>query len=167
MALTTSSEIPRTERRFHWGAGALAGLIAGLVFLMAEMMLVWLVYGQSSWGPPRMIAAMVMGKEVLPPPATFDLVVVMVAMAIHFTVSILLGLVGALLFGRLGLAAAAALGVAFGLVIYYVNFYPIADALFPWFAEARNGVSIFSHALFGLVLGVAYVMCARPRPAAS
>jgi len=44
----------------------LVRIIAGLVFMALEMMLVPLLQGGSPWGPPRMIAAIGMGKEVLP-----------------------------------------------------------------------------------------------------
>lgn len=138
-------------------AAIFAGLVAGLVFLVLEMLLVATMGGGSPWGPPRMIGAILLGEAVLPPPATFDLLVVMVAMVIHFALSVLLGL----LFGflaeaaKLRLAAAAAFGIAFGLLVYVVNFYGMT-AFFPWFAMARNGISIFAHGVFGLVLGYAY-----------
>lgn len=35
-----------------WRAGAWAGLIAGLVFMMLEMAMVWMFLGQSPWGHP-------------------------------------------------------------------------------------------------------------------
>lgn len=35
-----------------WKAGAWAGVIAGLAFLMLKMVLVWMAQGQSPWGPP-------------------------------------------------------------------------------------------------------------------
>ena len=62
------------------------------------MVLVWMAQGQSPWGPPHMMAAMVLGKEVLPPPGTWaplDLKIMMTAMMIHFPVSIVYGLIGA------------------------------------------------------------------------
>lgn len=34
-------------------------------------------------------AAIVMGKEVLPPPATFDMSIMMVAMMVHFVLSVI------------------------------------------------------------------------------
>ena len=49
-----------------------AAIIAGIVFMMLEMIMVPVFMGGSPWGPPRMIAAIGMGKGVLPPPATFD-----------------------------------------------------------------------------------------------
>ena len=47
-----------------------------------EMEMVPLFVGGSPWGPPRMIAAIGMGRGVLPPPDSFALVPMMVAMAI-------------------------------------------------------------------------------------
>ncbi|MFB8830009.1 hypothetical protein ACE0DR_13370 [Azotobacter sp. CWF10] len=56
-----------THRKLDVRAGVWAGVIAGVVFLALEMLLVPLLMGGSPWGPPRMIAAIVMGRDVLPP----------------------------------------------------------------------------------------------------
>lgn len=138
-----------------------AGLIAGVVFVMAEMLMVALFLGQSAWGPPRMIAAMVLGQDVLPPPATFDIVVMMVAMMIHLILSIVLAFVFALIVRDRSVGVSTLVGTVFGLVIYFLNFYGMT-AVFPWFAEARNWVSILSHAMFGAVLGWVYAARAHP-----
>lgn len=145
-------------------AAVVAGLIAGAVFMMLEMALVGTIGGQSPWGPPRMIAAMAMGKGVLPPPGTFDLTIVSVAMAIHFMMSVLLGIVLGWIIShwRLGLVTSIIAGTVFGLVVYFVDFY-LMTAVFPWFAMARGAISIFAHAMFGLVLGWAYHAIAKPR----
>lgn len=140
-----------------WRAAVWAGIIAGLVFMVLEMLLVQLVGGGSMWGPPRMMAAIVMGRGVLPPPATFAAGVFVVAMIVHFVLS----LAYAFIFGwivsrwKMGIAGAAIGGLVFGLVIYAVNFYGFTAA-FPWFAEARNWITILAHAIFGLTLGVVY-----------
>jgi len=134
--------------------------------MMMEMILVALT-GGSPWGPPRMMAAMVMGETVLPPPASFDLMIFLVAMTVHFVLSLVLAFAFSWLVSRLhlGLGVALALGAAFGLLIYLVNFYPVAAILFPWFAMARNWVTISSHIVFGLVLAWAYFALARREPA--
>jgi ABC-type sulfate transport system permease subunit len=150
-----------------WKAGAWAGVIAGLVFLMLEMVLVWMAQGQSPFGPPHMMAAMVLGKEVLPPPDTwapFDLKIVMTAMMIHFPVSIAYGLLGAWLVHRFDWAGGLMIGAALGLAIYIVNFYMIAPVVFPWFEMGRNWIGAFSHLMFGAVLAGAYIALRRPRP---
>jgi hypothetical protein len=137
-----------------------AGLIAGAVFLLVEMMLVATIGGGSLWGPPRMMAAIVMGQGVLPPPATFDFGVVMAAMAVHFVLSVLYGFVLAFLIFRLDLKWALAAGAGFGLALYLVNFY-LFTAAFPWFAMARGGITLFAHLVFGVVLAWSYKALAR------
>ena len=146
---------PLAKPRLHAGAAVIAGLIAGAVFLMLEMLMVPMFLAGSPWGPPRMIAAMVMGPDVLPPPASFDLVILMVAMMIHIVLSIVLALVFALLAKGRPMTTTIMVGAVFGLVLYLVNFYGMT-AVFPWFAEARNWVSLFAHVMFGVVLGWAY-----------
>lgn len=150
-------------RTLDWKAAIIAGLVAGLVFMMLEMILVGTIGGQSPWGPPRMIAAMAMGDGVLPPPATFDMGIMMVAMMIHFPTSIILAAVlgWAISYWRMNLMTSLIVGTIFGLVVYFVNFY-VMTAIFPWFAMARGGIAIFAHAMFGLVLGWTYYAIAKP-----
>lgn len=140
----------------------MAGLIAGIIFMMMEMILL-AVTGGSPWGPPRMMAAMVMGEGVLPPPATFDAMIMMVAMVVHFILSILLAVVFAWVLSNWGLSfwGAVAIGAGFGLLVYLINFYPVAAILFPWFAMARTWISIISHVAFGAALAWAYLALAR------
>jgi uncharacterized membrane protein YagU involved in acid resistance len=140
-----------------WMDGVWAGLIAGVVFMMMEMLLVWLVQGQSPWGPPRMIAAMIMGEEVLPPPATFSFGIMMVAMMIHFMFSIIYGLIGAWIVHRFDMLAALGIGAVLGFAIYVVNFHIVVPAMFSWFVGARGGISILSHVVFGMALTGSYV----------
>ena len=57
--------------------------------------------------------------------------------------------------GRWNLMTSAIAGLVFGVVVYFVNFYGMS-AVFPWFAMGRGMISLFAHAMFGLVLGYAY-----------
>lgn len=147
-------------RTFDWRAVVLSGLIAGLVFLIVEMALVPVI-GGSVWAPPRMMAAIVMGPEVLSPLGTFDPGVFLVAMLVHLVLSVAYaGLLG--LFVRLQSPSMAALiGAGFGLLLYMINFF-VFTGVFPWFAEARNWVTVLSHLLFGVAAGVAFVWIAGP-----
>lgn len=149
-------------RAFNPKAAVWAGVIAGLIFMMLEMILVAALNGDSPWAPPRMIAAIVMGKGVLPPPAPFDVLVMMVAMMVHFAMSIMLGLIFGWLISRgsMTLVKALIFGVVFGLIVYVIGFY-LMTPIFPWFAMARGGISIFAHIMFGLVLGWSYYALAN------
>lgn len=138
-------------------AAVWAGILAGVVFMMLEMILVATVGGASPWGPPRMIAAIVMGTDVLPPPASFNLIVLLAAMIVHLILSLVLAFPLAWIISRqrLGLFASLGAGTVYGLIIYLVNFYGMT-AVFPWFAMARTPITLLSHAAFGLVLGWSY-----------
>jgi uncharacterized membrane protein YagU involved in acid resistance len=151
-----------------WKAGVWAGVIAGVVFMMLEMSMVWLFMGESPWAPPHMIAAMALGKDVLPQPGTwapFHMKILITAMLVHFPLSIAYGLIGAWLMHRFDWLGALAIGAAFGLAIYLVNFYLIAPAAFPWFEMARNWISVLAHVIFGAVLGVSYIGLRKPSQA--
>jgi hypothetical protein len=117
-----------------------------------------------------MIAAIVMGSDVLPPPATFDAGVVMAALAVHFVLSILFGLILAVIVALFNLDSSAGLifvvGAVFGLGIYFVNFYGMT-AFFPWFADARNWLSMTLHAVFGVVAAESYFGLEKRGPVAA
>ncbi len=137
-----------------------AAIIAGIVFMMLEMIMVPVFMGGSPWGPPRMIAAIGMGKGVLPPPATFDAGIMTVAMLIHFGLSVILAFVFAFIARGRPVGMATLIGGVFGLVIYLISFYGMT-AVFPWFAMARGWISIFAHIAYGAVLGWVYISVAR------
>lgn len=163
--MRTTTETTTSRKAIDWKAAVWAGLLAGLVFMMLEMIMVPVFLDGSPWGPPRMIAAIAMGNGVLPPPATFDLGILMVAVLVHFALSVAFAVPLAFVVQRMGMGAALAVGAVFGIVLYFVNFYGFT-ALFPWFAMARNWVSIFAHAVFGLVAAWAYKRWAHPRTTA-
>lgn len=167
-----AQELAATNRPINtstdWRAGLWAGLIAGLIFMMMEMGLVWMVQGESPWAPPHMIAAMALGDDILPPSGTwapFDGTVMITAMLIHMLLSAVLGVLGAQLLRGASMGPGLVLGAVFGLAIYVLNFYLIAPFAFPWFVMARNWISAFSHIMFGVVFGLAYVTLRKSRVA--
>lgn len=95
--------------------------------------------------------------------------IMMVAMVVHVILSILLAVLFAWALSLWGLSsgAAIALGAGFGLLVYLVNFYLVAAILFPWFAIARNWISIISHVAFGAVLAWSYLALARSERSAA
>lgn len=139
----------------HWRAAVSAGLIAGAVFIMFEMIMMPLVMGVSPWAPPRMMAAIVLGQGVLPPPDTFQFGIVMTAMMVHFVLAIAYTFIIGFFVQTRALGTAVAIGAIAGLVLYLVNFYAFTAA-FPWFAMARGWVSLLGHILFGLVAAGSY-----------
>lgn len=147
--------------KFSVKAALWAGIIAGLVFLILEMVMVPLFLDGSPWGPPRMIGAIVMGEEVLPPPATFELNVVLAAVILHLVLSIIYAMVIGYVIRSTSFGIALTFGAIAGFVIYLLNFYLMTD-IWPWFEKARNWVSIFAHVIFGLAASWAYMKLSEP-----
>ncbi len=132
-----------------------AGIISSIVFQVLEAVLIPLFGGGSPWGPMRMIAAMVLGRGVLPPPATFSLGVALVALVVDILLAIVYVFVLSwfIRFWRLGPALAA--GVVFGAALFVVNFYGFT-VVFPWFVMGRNLVTLCTHVVFSVTAVLAY-----------
>jgi hypothetical protein len=143
----------------HWRAASRAGVIAGLVFIALEVIL-WPLAGLGPPGEPiRMIAAILLGPGVLPPPASFHAGIFAAAMLVHFSLSIIYAVVYAtvhhvLLVGRLSRLTQFTHGL-YGLFIYLINFYGFV-AIFPWFVEARHEISVLVHVAWGMLIPWAY-----------
>lgn len=145
----------RWRQMLDWRAALIAGLIAGAVFLLLQMVLRALLTGGRIWIVPRYIAAMVLGEQVLPPPSTFDGGVVLVGLLVHFTLAIIFAFILAFIIHRWGLLVGIIGGALFGLALYAINYYTFS-ILFPWFFPARAWIDVVSHVVFGALAGGIY-----------
>ena len=147
-----------------WKAAIQAGVIGGIIFMVLEMAMVAIFLGKSPWGPPHMIAAIVLGKSVLPmpggPPPMFSASVMMAAMVVHFPLSIIFALILAWMIRGRPYGTAVGIGAVFGLLLYLVNFY-LFTGIFPWFAMARSWVTVFTHLAFGVATAMSYLSMSR------
>lgn len=109
----------------------------------------------------RLAAAIVLGRSVLPPPATFDWRIMLVAACVHFALSIVYAFVLAVAIDHVAAPAAIAASALFGLVLYVVNMYGFTW-LFPWFAITRDWITLTAHVAFGVTAGVTYVAARKP-----
>jgi len=157
MAYREYIHTPVTPRDMKWGLtqGAIAGIVAGLVFAAFEMMASAFMMGAEAFFMPlRMIGAIVLGPEALDP--GYSLLAAGVAgVMVHMMLSIIYGVI----FGEIatilrGPAAFIGAGGIFGLVLWLVNFYVIAPFAFPWFLDSNPLVQFIGHTFFfGMVLG--------------
>ncbi len=139
-----------------WRAAIWAGIVAGVVFLALQMGILAGVNGSSSpWIVLRMLAAMVMGQQVLPPPATFDPAIAGVALLINFILSILFALLIAFVLHRWGMLVGMLGGALFGLALYAINYYTFT-LFFPWFFPMRSWLVVLAHIVFGATAGGVY-----------
>ncbi len=146
-------------------AALLAGLLAGVVDLALLAASAW-TQGQNVWVNMRHTAAILMGTGVLPPPATFDLLLFIVSTIVHFGLSMIYGVIVAFFVRRTNWTIGLMIGVAVGFGIYIVNYYLFAPLLFPWLIESRSGmVPTLIHPVFGMIAAAAYLKLRRTIPA--
>jgi len=142
-------------------AALLAGLLAGVVDLSLLAASGW-AQGQNVWVNMRETAAILMGAGVLPPPATFDLLLFIVSAIVHFGLSMVYGLIVAFFIRKADWKTGLIIGVAVGFGIYVVNYYVFAPMLFPWLTESRSGmVPTLIHPVFGMIAAAVYLKLRR------
>jgi hypothetical protein len=142
-------------------AAGWAGVIAGALYLIAQMIFVALLRGESAWFPLQRISAFLLGPDVLPPPAEISQTVAGFALLIHFILAFCFGRMIALVVRRLPMTPGWVVGAACGLGIYVVNFYVLAPLIFPWFVESQGGITLLDHALFGVTAALAFAVLRR------
>jgi uncharacterized membrane protein YagU involved in acid resistance len=148
--------------RWHVGdlftRGAVAGITAGFVFLLANMAYAT-TQGKPSLAPFMDISTIFHGTDK-PASMTPTLDMLATGAVVHITLSIAFGVVFALLVGAFAPLARnwlvlAAAGVLYGLALYVVNFQILGNTIFEWFTNPQGpnqGFEVFIHAVFGLLL---------------
>lgn len=136
----------------------LAGICAGVVSTLIQILL-WLIFTDGLptilYRDARLTAAVVLGTSVLPPPATFDVRVMLTATLIHFGLSIIFAAVLAWIDVYLQAVPVLLLGIGFGGTLYFVNLYGFTT-IFPWFAQTRGLITLIAHGVFGLTAILVY-----------
>jgi uncharacterized membrane protein YagU involved in acid resistance len=166
MAVLHETHFPVTRAEVPWALtqGAIGGIVAGIVFAAFEMIASAAMMGPEAFFMPlRMIGAIALGPAALEP--TYSLWGAGLAgLVVHIVLAVIYGAVFALIFGGLRSPAVdIAVGAAFGLALWLINFYVIAPVMFPWFTEANPMVQFIAHTFFfGAVLGW-YMWSARHR----
>jgi len=151
----------------NWPAGAFAGLVAGAVATVVQVGLWWsasLPAIGMLLRDARLAAAIVLGREVLPPPVAFDWSIMLVATLVHLVLSAVYGLALAPLVAGSRTGVAAVAGLLFGFALFATNMY-LFTALFPWFEASRDWITAAAHGAFGLSGAVVYKWMERERAA--
>lgn len=142
-------------------AGLIAGIIAGAVFIVFELIQA-AVLAPSPFVPLRLISAILLGQQsALPPPPMSGLgTVVPVGLIIHFILSSIYGVVFGVVASSIGFLrgnrwALIVVASVFGLGLWLFNFYVVGSIIFPWFLMTNPVVQFFAHTFFfGTVLGL-------------
>jgi hypothetical protein len=145
---------PNSRKVVDFRAVFWAGLVSGLVFLVVNMLLSLLFLG-TPWIFIRMVAALLLGQDVLPPPASFDPAIFIVALVIHLLLSLVFTTILALMIHKWGLLVGIIGGAIFGLALYAINIYTFSF-FFPWFFSLRSWIILLSHVFYGATAGGMY-----------
>ena|SRR5437762_8304265 len=149
---------PDRDQPVKWGAVAYAGIAAGILSTLVQIVL-WFVFTDALpailFRDARFTAAIVMGRAVLSPPATFDVQIMLVATFVHFALSVAYGLILSRLMARLHTRSSLLVGAVFGLCLYVVNMHGFT-IFFPWFDAARGWITVVAHVTFGATAATAY-----------
>ena len=149
--MSQTVDSPRARQLVDWSSAIWAGLIGGTVFLIVNLLLSPILLGGNAWVQIRLLASIVMGPEILAPPATFDAGALVAALISHYALSVGFALVVAYVIHRGGLIAGMIGGAALGLFLYAINFYTLTY-FFPQFFPMRGGAMLLSHLIFGAVV---------------
>ena len=148
-----------------WIAALYAGVAAGVLATVAQIA-VWSIFADALpailFRDARFAAAIVMSRAVLPPPASFDGRIMLVATLVHFALSIIYGLSLSWLIARLRAAPSLLVGAIFGLAVYGMNMYGFTT-IFPWFEASRDWITIAAHLVFGVAAAGVYKILSRRR----
>lgn len=122
--------------------GAVAGLAAGTLFILANM---WFAqaHGKPLVAPFLSISTIFHGSDK----PVIDPTNVIAGVVLHAGLSMLFGIVFALLVGLFRLdrrpLVLAGSAVAYGLVLYLVNFQILGRLFFPWFVNPKGPNQVF------------------------
>lgn len=134
-----------------WFAAIVAGLGAGAILMVVDLLWSTMVNAEGPWVTSRMIAAAVLGPQLLES-STFNLPAVIVALVAHYSSGVVFAVLVAYVSTRMRLDTSAGLalltGAVAGLLLYLFNFYVLVH-LFPWFAQIRGLATIAAHLIFG------------------
>jgi hypothetical protein len=156
----------RLSRPVNITAAIGAGISAGIIATAVQVALWWALavpFPEILLRDARLTAAIVMGRAVLPPPASFEWCVMLVATVVHFTLSICYGLILAPLLSRLDPHRGVLAGILFGLSLYAINMYGFT-AIFPWFQASRDWITVVAHVAFGTAAAGIYMCCGSGIP---
>lgn len=146
------------QRLPDWPAAAVAGLAAGAILMVLELFWSTFAGGGNPWAASHMVAAIVMGPDTLQS-SGFNLTVVAVALAAHYVLGIVFGLILATIIAPFrresNVSMVTLAGLVFGAVLYLFNFHAMTH-FFPWFIEWRGTATLMSHLIFGVAAALLY-----------
>jgi hypothetical protein len=145
----------RMRQLVDWRAALWAGIVSGAVFFILNLVLIPKSMGGNLWVTVRFMASLLLGEEVLPPPAAFAADALIAAILMNTLTTLAFGLLVAYVIHRGGLLLGILGGAVLGLAAYGINFYTLTY-FFPWFFPLRGWVMAINHVILGALAGGIY-----------
>lgn len=143
------SRIATVDLGSYLTRGVVAGIAAGLLFLLANMG--WATKDGMPGVAPLIDMATIFNVTDKPDPTPEN---ISIGLVTHLTLSMLFGIGFALIAAVIRDARMLVVaGPVFGVALYLVNFQIMGRTAFPWFQEGPDQVfELFAHAGYGLLL---------------
>ncbi len=145
--------------------GIIGGIIAGIIFAMAEMIGAALLGGGNAFMPLKMMASIPLGTQ---PPEIPLGTAIAVGTIFHLLFSAVLGVLFALLVANVAALRASPTAIViaasvYGAILWPLNFYILAPLIGrPWFTQTPPVQQFIYHTFFfGTVLGLYLVWALR------
>lgn len=145
--------------------GVIGGVVAGIIFAIAEMIGGSVIDGAPFFMPLKAFASIPIGKE---PPKIAWATAVPVGVISHLALSIIYGVIFALIVVYLPMLRVSPVMIViaasiYGLLLWLINFFVLAGAISrPWFKMAPKGEQFVYHTFFyGTVLGLYLIAVMR------
>jgi uncharacterized membrane protein YagU involved in acid resistance len=110
--------LPEVRRHPDYAAGVFAGVVGGLALSVLLTISSMLLMGTDVWAPPKMAFSLIAGPDVIRP--GFEAAAVVGGLIVHFSLSILFGLLFVWLSAGLPMGPAT-LGAVYGFALYTTN----------------------------------------------
>jgi hypothetical protein len=138
-----------------------AGFAAGAVLMVLDLVWSSMFNAHGPWRTSHMIAPIFIGTDSLKATGFgFSVGVVSIALATHYALGIVFGLVMAAIMVQFRADAspllALAAGAIMGIALYLINFDVLASLFFPWLQELQGGDTLLAHVVFGCVAAFLY-----------
>lgn len=155
--------LDRQQTKLAFRGGVVAGIVGGLAVSLF-MLLMSLTSGRDIWRGMKVAGAPFTGEQAMEP--GFDAPTVIVGLLSHFAVSIVWGVLFALVFFGLSKVGTMFAGVFWGFIVWITMFYVVLPMVRMGDITRSTPVSlaILEHVLFGIVVAAAFLPFQRPQP---
>lgn len=144
-----------TDAPVYWPGALTAGVVGAIAALTLQLLVMPFALGTTLYAPLQMIAATVLGSDVMATTGVFDGGVLLAALLVQLALSIGYAFGLAWLVHCRQTVMAVGIGALAGVVLYGIHLYA-ATALWPWFAELRGLPMLSIHLVFGMLVAWSY-----------